>query len=464
MKIKELLFLAALAAISVTGTARAADAPTEEGRTAVSAPAEAAPVSKEKIPVIPFFQARMAPKNTAESVALWEAKVKAHPDDPNSFSGLAGAYLEKARETNDPTFYTRAEKELDKAQAMDADNYSAMSLRSQLHSYRHQFDQAIQWTEKAIQKNPNDPMNYGNLGDIYAELGQYDKAEDNYQKMADLRPGRAAYSRASYMKELYGEAREASALMGMAISAGIPKGEGTAWCHTYLGHMLYNNGYLPAAQKEYEAAIASFPGYFHAYAGMGNVKAAKGDIPGAIEMYQKALAGGPHHETLGALIELYTLTGQKEKAKEVRDQLSALQERYRQNSMDIDFEVAEIDAEQGVGLPNALKLAKEEVKTHGNVKAWDALAWIAYLNKDYALAQSAMKQATRIGTKNSLMDYHNARIQEALGDKEESLYLLNQALNRCPYFHVRYANDARQRVSRLTAELVSSSGTQTAQK
>ncbi|MBW3623775.1 MAG: tetratricopeptide repeat protein [Armatimonadetes bacterium] len=449
-----------------------ATGPEPESKPLSSSPAATTPAAPAADPKVKTQSADAAPaeksaailRRTPREIERWEQHTRKSPEDAEGWVKLAEARLQRARETNDPAFYTRTETALANAQKLEPDQYRAMSLRAQLHSARHQFDTAIEWLGKAVKANPSDPLNYGLLGDIYAELGQYEKAEENYQKMMDLRPGRAAYSRASYLMELYGEEPYARTLMTRAIMAGSPRGEDAAWCYVHLGHLNFNAGFLPAAQKAYEAALASFPDYSAAYAGMAKVKAAQKEYPAAIGLYQKALKSGPHHEIYAALIELYTLSGQAAKAKAMRSELGVLQEKYSKNDMDIDFEVAEIDAEQGQNLAHALKLAKEEVQTHGNVKAYDALAWIAYLNDDLATAQSAMEKAMSLGTRSPVMLYHAARIQEKLGKSQESLKLYNRAISMCPYFHVRYAADARSRVERITKGLYDDSAAQVSQK
>lgn len=452
------LLCASTVALCVPASAKVSETP-EPARPSPSVALPSKPDRKaEPAPSSPAGE-KLLPGRTDREIEQWEKSTKDAPDDADGWVGLAEAYLQKSRETNDPLFYSKMDAALTRAQKLKPDSYTGMKLRSLLHSSRHEFDEAIEWTKKAMEANPQDPLNYGILGDIYAERGEYEKVEDNYQKMLDLLPGRASYSRASYLAELYGDERSARMLMEQAIGAGPRKGEGAAWCHAYLGHLYFIGGGLPAAQRAYEDSLAAFPGYFHALMGLGKVKAARKEFPAAIETYRKALQSGPHHEALAALIEIYTHTGQKERAKEVRAQLGDLQERYRKYDMDIDFEVAEIDAESGRDLANALKLAKEEVKTHGNVKAYDSLAWIAYLNGDMETAQSAMEKALGIGTQYPVMLYHAGKIREKLGDKQGSIRLYHRALSQCPYFHIRYAEDARKSIERLSRNLASESRT-----
>jgi len=459
---------ALLAVGLVSGSAAWGETPSRKttGK-APKSPAQKAPLTPESSPSTSNSRNEIKPSisnRTDREIERWMQETKEHPGDVVGWVKLSQAYLQKSRETNDPLYYTRMESSMTQAAQIQPDHYELLKLRSALHSSRHQFPEAIEWTEKAIKAKPNDAANYGILGEIYAELGEYDKMEANYQKMLDLLPGLASYARASHFQELYGDESAARATMQMAIDAGPPKGEATAWCHVRLGHLNFNGGFLPAAQKNYEAALYAFPGYYNAYMGMGKVKAAQKDYPGAIQMYQKALESGPHHEAMGSLIEIYAFTGQKDKAKAMRDRLGKHAERYHEHNMDIDFEVAEIDAEHGTDLPNALKLAKDEVKTHGNVKAYGALAWIAYLNNDLETAKPALEKSLSLGTHNPLNFYYAGKIHEKLGNKQESIRWFNRALSKSPYFHIRYASDARSSIERIAKSLSEESKIQSVSK
>lgn len=56
------------------------------------------------------------------------------------------------------------------------------------HFHLGQFDDAIVNYNLAIEKNPEDPFFYFNLGNVYLNLGKYEEAHKNYGKAIDLSP------------------------------------------------------------------------------------------------------------------------------------------------------------------------------------------------------------------------------------------------------------------------------------
>lgn len=70
---------------------------------------------------------------------------------------------------------------------------------------RHEFEDAADFARRAQEINPTDATSWGVLADALIQLGDYEQATAAAQKMLDLRPGLASYSRASYDLELHGE-------------------------------------------------------------------------------------------------------------------------------------------------------------------------------------------------------------------------------------------------------------------
>src|SRR5947208_15681481 len=107
---------------------------------------------------------------------------------------------------------------------------------------RHEFEESIAWARKALAVDPESRDAYGLLGDAAVEMGRYDEAYRDYQKMLDLRPDLASYSRGAHLLYLTGSTTRALALMRKAIEAGSPYGENVAWCHAQLGLMYWGLG------------------------------------------------------------------------------------------------------------------------------------------------------------------------------------------------------------------------------
>src|SRR5687767_1592250 len=130
-----------------------------------------------------------------EQIQNLQDRLRADPNDWQSYSQLGLAYLLKARETGDPTYYQKTEEALDKALSMQPSDYASISAKGALTLARHDFSAALEWGEKARQINPDRTYAYGVIADAQVELGRYDEAIQTLQTMVDLRPDMSSYSR-----------------------------------------------------------------------------------------------------------------------------------------------------------------------------------------------------------------------------------------------------------------------------
>src|SRR5258708_5865330 len=290
------------------------------------------------------FQDRVLTESTSslktdEHISMYHTLMKAQPDELHYQNLLAGAYIQKVRETVDFSYLERASQVLNNVLGVDAKNYEAQRLRTEVALERHDFHAAAQYSEALTQQAPNDSWNWGTLGDALTELGNYDKAAEAYQKMVNLRPDLSSYNRAAYFRFLYGDAENGTKIMKMAIAAGSPMAENTAWCQVELGKMYLKTGKLKEAEEAYSAGLRNFPNYHPALAGLAQVQAAKHDWKSAIANMKRAQASVPMPDYAAALYDYYTASGDTKEAKkqketiEVIDQIGqAAQEKANRNS------------------------------------------------------------------------------------------------------------------------------------
>jgi tetratricopeptide (TPR) repeat protein len=157
--------------------------------------------------------------NHSRQIGALQERLRQQSDDHVAATRLGLAYLQRARETSDPSYYTRADGVLN--QALDAapgDTDTLIGLGS-LALARHQFTDALEWGNKAVASNPYKAAAYGIVGDAYTELGQYEDAIGAIQKMVDLRPDQTSYARVSYARELHGDLAGAIGAMRDAVDA-----------------------------------------------------------------------------------------------------------------------------------------------------------------------------------------------------------------------------------------------------
>ncbi|HEU0006842.1 MAG TPA: tetratricopeptide repeat protein, partial [Terriglobia bacterium] len=257
-------------------------------------------------PVHPPSQLTVPVSLTERRLRAAERQLQLRPKDPDAYAEMAAAYMEKARETGDGTFYSRAEAACQKALELAPDNYAALRLVSWVYSGQHRFREALAAARRALERDSRDPLNYGTLGDALLELGEYQEGAEAIQKMVDLRPDVSSYTRAAYVRELFGDIEGAIEIMGRAVRAANSRDlEHSAWCRVQLGHLFFHAGRLADAEAQYQAALQIFPNYHFAFTGLGRVRAAQQQFDEAIRLYQTSVDLVPTHEAVFGLADLY---------------------------------------------------------------------------------------------------------------------------------------------------------------
>ncbi len=161
---------------------------------------------------------------------------------------LAEAYLQRARETADPSYYAKAETVLGTPRTEEA-----FATAGELALARHDFTRALTWGARA-----------GTIGapirvDALVELGRLDEAERELQAMIDRRPNLAGYARVSYVRELRGDLPGAVEAMRLAVAAGGPAAENVASVSALLGELERRRGRRGAARRAFAQALALVP-------------------------------------------------------------------------------------------------------------------------------------------------------------------------------------------------------------
>ena len=104
-----------------------------------------------------------------QSIATLQARLEQNGADSESLARLGLAYLQKARETADPTYYGKAEKALANSFDLDQHNYESLTGLGALALSRHDFTGALRWATLAVAENPYAPAVYGVLTDALIE-------------------------------------------------------------------------------------------------------------------------------------------------------------------------------------------------------------------------------------------------------------------------------------------------------
>ena len=378
-----------------------------------------------------------------------QLKLRRNPNDAETLSQLGAAYLQKTRETGDPTYYSKAEDVLNQALTLDPENPDTLRGLASVALARHDFQSGLWLAQKALDADPANARSYGVVGDALAELGRYDEAVAAYQNMLDLKPNLAAYARASSIRELYGDIEGAREAMRLAVESAGPQGEGSAWARLQLGNLYFEYGDLTTAEQQYNSSLSSFPGYVHALAGLASVKAARGDTAGAIALYREAVDRYPVLSYVAGLGDLYDQQGNDAAANEQYALVSVIAELLRSNGVNTDLDLALYYADHDIRLDDALRQARAEYARRPSIEAADILAWTLYTSGAYEEALVYSNDALRLGGKEPLSEFRAGMIRYKLGDSTGAASYLSSALDTNPHFSLTYAAIAKETLRSL---------------
>lgn len=394
---------------------------------------------------------------TDQQVKYYQKLMQTSPDNIRIMNELAGAYIQKFRETADPSYNALAEKLLAQALSVESDNYDALVYLALLQMSQHRFSESRFTALKASRINPDDSIAFGILGDACYELGFYQECEEAYQRMNDLRPGTASYSRAAIYRRLVGDWEGAIELMDKALQAAdYQNSENRAWCFLQMGNYYFATGKLNEAEQYYSHSIESFPSYYHAIAGLAKVKAARGRLKEAIALYIQAIAIVPSLELIVSLGDIYVSLGNPEEAEKQFQLVEYIGLVNKANQEKYNRQMALFYADHDRKLDDALALAEAEIAVRQDIYGYDALAWCLYKKGKYVEAMAAMKEGLKMDTRDATLFFHAGMIYEKLSQPLEAERYLEAALKTNPNFHTVFAGVAQETLKRIRTQVASS--------
>lgn len=399
-------------------------------------------------PAVPSAQWRTATDRVVERL---KERLEATPGDHEVYDRLGAAYLHKARETGDLSYFGRAEEMFLRSLQLVPDNTGAMTLMATLYVRRHEFSDAANWAESVLRTDRRNNGAYGILADAQIELGRFDDAFASVQKMVDLKPSLGSYARVSNARRLTGDVDGAIEAMELAMDAGPLQGEPAAWVRVQLGNLYLDSGGIDQAASYYEAALEAFEGYHLALAGLGKARAARGRYREAIDLYEQAVAVIPLPITLAALGDLYAKTGQTDQAAFQYETVEFIATLARINRQVYNRSLALYYADHDINLGEALALATRELESRKDIYGYDALAWALYKNGNFDRAADAVVRALELGTVDPNLYFHAGMIYEGIGDSGRAREYLGRALALNPGFSVLNADVARRELAKIDA-------------
>jgi tetratricopeptide (TPR) repeat protein len=379
---------------------------------------------------------------TDRAIADAQARLRRDEDDPNAKLDLAQAFLQKVRETADPTLYTKADRLLDDVAERSPDDPRVLIAQGTLALARHEFTDALDIGRRALRVAPGNESAYGVVVDAYNELGRYDEALAAGDAMLQVRPDLAALSRASYARELRGDLDGAIVAMTQAVTAGSSGegGENLASTQALLGDLLVTKGDLRQAAVAFDAAETSFPGLPSAQAGRARLLVAQGRYQEAADLLQDVLDVQPLAEHAIARGDALAAAGERREAKAAYALVDTIAELYEANGVDVDLELALFQADHRPG-DGAVATARRASTTRPGIFGHDVLAWNLFRAGDVEEAATEIDRALVTGSRDPQLRFHAAAIADASGDRQAAATHLGIVLSTNPRFSAALADE-----------------------
>jgi tetratricopeptide (TPR) repeat protein len=383
----------------------------------------------------------VAQGDTAAVVARLQADLRRRPGEPRLLTQLGVAYLARARETADPTWFTKATGVLGQASRLDPSDPATMVARGLLDLGRHQFRSALAWGTRAATANPDLADALGVVFDAQVELGRYQAAVVTAQAMVDRKPTQGSLARVSYARELLGDPAGAVAAMVQAAAAGGGSATDRAYVQTLIGNLHLGAGRLAPAEAAYRRALDGVDGYGLAEVGLARVAAARGDLAGAARLLAPAADRLPLPATVALLGDVRAALGDRAAAGDQYRLVRAIERLNRANGVAVDLELARFEADHardpGADPARAVAMARRALADRPTIYGQDTLGWALRQAGRAGQALPHERAAVRLGTRDALLWYHLAATETDLGMTAPARHHLAEAFAISPYLSVR---------------------------
>ncbi|HEU4860063.1 MAG TPA: tetratricopeptide repeat protein [Chitinophagaceae bacterium] len=392
---------------------------------------------------------------TKNNVEVLIRKIKETSSNMKSLLALTALYIQEARITGNLNYYNEAAlKCITTILEKDPKNFEALTFKSTILLSQHRFADGLIVAAQAQQLYPYNAYVYGLLVDGYVESGKYREAIEAADKMISIRPDSRSYSRIAYLREIHGDIPGAIEAMNMAVDAGAAGEENTEWCRVQLGKLFEKIGNIDEAKMHYTIAVNNRQNYPYALAGLARIATEEKDYTKALGLYQQADSLIPDHLFKEGIADVYNLTGQSERAKEVVKEIlndmknfsAAGEDKVGQNE---DHEMAH--AYMGVNdYEKALEFALlEHNRRPANIEVNETVAMVYYGKAEYTMALPYIETALKTNCKNPELLGHAGLIYAKSGNKAKARMFLNSALKNNPVMSQSLKNECEQMMESL---------------
>jgi cellulose synthase operon protein C len=374
----------------------------------------------------------------ARAEAEWRKAVKLRPDLTDAQRSLASLELLRG----DSTGLLETSQQIIKSQPYAADGFlfkclAEMALKN--------YSDAQHDAEEGMQRAPQSPAPYVQMGNVQFVQKHYPDAEKYFQQALDKDPSSA--DGLSGLMNTYNVQKQFDKAIA-AANAQIAKSPNNSNFYDFLGTaLLTGKKDLPGAEAALHKAIDLDKNNTDALEKLGQVQVQQGATDQALALYQQSIKDNPREP------RFYILSGVLYESKQSWDQAKAMYRRALSIQPDQPLasnNLAYMMLEEGGNVDVALAMA--ETARRGmpdSPNAADTLGWAYYQKGVYQSAISQFQEALRLGEKvgapdDPVLHYHLGLAYQKANQTALARQHLEKALKLSP----NYA-DARKALSEL---------------
>ncbi|MCI4666660.1 MAG: tetratricopeptide repeat protein [Bacteroidia bacterium] len=325
--------------------------------------------------------------------------------------------------------------------------FGVKSLKASVMLSLHEFKEARELAKEAIEINGYNALIYGSLVDAEVELGNYETAVAMADKMMSIRPDIRSYSRVSYLREIHGDMEGAIDAMKLAVKAGYPGYEETAWAGLILGQLLEAQGQLDRAEEVFKGILAERENYPFAIEALARIARKKGDMKKAERLLKDACAIIPEVSFYENLAKLYLETGRIEEAKKLNEEILEMLADDEAKGHKMGMEYSRVYLELFNDHKKALEYAWTEYEYRPQNKDANQLLAAIYLKmEDYKQAEKHLKVALATGSTNAELKAMEALVLHEKGQENAAKKLFKKYFNQDPYQDHIFLSEAKNMI------------------
>lgn len=386
-------------------------------------------------------------------IRSYEDRVADHTT-PSDYAILGRLYHQRARQGGGVDDYVRAQNALFTALDLFPEDPSAGVALAEVDLSLHEFAGALESAGKLLETNPDLLAAVAIVGDAQLAVGEIDRAAEAYARLQSERPtDPSVLIRLSRLEFIRGRTESALNLADQAAASAskTSSGPGLAWFLAASGRVAFDSGDLDRSASLYDEALDADPNSRPALAGMAIVASARGELAGAIDLLERAIAIVPEPDQLAALGDLYSVSGREDEA-DVQFATVEVIGRLNESQGVFDRSLAYFYADHGVSVEEALRITEDGLERRHDIYAYDARAWALHAAGRYDEARQASDEALTLGTEDAAIWYHAGMISLALGDEDRATTELEKALDINGGFSLVQGERARQALASIREE------------